>query len=195
MTPERKKRIEDVLSHRQSNLVVVLENVWDPHNISAVMRSSDAVGVQDIYVLNTDIPAHKKYGVSSSASAKKWVTTHDFDTVEACATELRSQGLTICTSHLGTESVSLYDLDLTRPMALVFGNEREGISDEMLTQSDQNFMIPQVGMVRSLNISVACAVSLYEALRQRQLASMYDGRSLGDEQYTELYTRWAENKS
>ena len=77
MTNERKEKIENVLSKRQNDLTVVLENVFDPHNISAVMRSCDAVGIQEIYVLNTKIPRHKKWGARSSSSAAKWLTINN----------------------------------------------------------------------------------------------------------------------
>ncbi len=194
MTPERKKKIEIVLNKRQGGMVVVLENVSDPHNISAVMRSCDATGVQDLCILNTIIPKHDQYSTHSSASARKWVTTHDYTEVGECMSTLRSQGFTILTSHLESEAHDLYDLDLRGDIALVFGNERDGISDELLSHADQNFIIPQVGMVQSLNISVACAVTLYEAYRQRQLAGLYDQPSLSTEQYAQLYDKWSENK-
>src|SRR6187399_2384653 len=79
MTPERREKLLSVLKKRQDNLAVVLENVQDPHNISAVMRTCDAVGVQDIYILNTKIPRHKKWGAKSSSSAAKWLTIHQFE--------------------------------------------------------------------------------------------------------------------
>lgn len=169
MTNERRQRIEAVLSKRQNDLTVVLENVSDPHNISAVMRSCDAVGVQEIYVLTTKIPRHKKWGTKSSSSAAKWLTIHQFDNAEECFTALRKKYRFVLTTHLATDAVSLYDVDLTKSIALVFGNEHEGVSSEIRKMADGNFIIPQVGMIRSLNISVACAVSLYEAFRQRQL--------------------------
>jgi len=100
MTPERKARLEAVLSHRQPDITIVLENVFDPHNISAVMRTCDAIGVQDIYILNTRIPRHKKWGSRSSSSAAKWLTIHQLDNLDACVTELRKQYKRILTTHL-----------------------------------------------------------------------------------------------
>ncbi len=195
MTPERKKKIENVLDRRQHGMVVVLENVSDPHNISAVMRSCDATGVQDIYILNTQIPKHDYFSEQSSASARKWVTVHHFSDIARCTEHLRSRGYKLLSSYLGeTESTSLYDISLVEDVALIFGNEKEGISDELLQYSDQNFVIPQVGMVQSLNISVACAVSLYEGLRQRQAAGLYEERSLEAERYATLEQQWCDNK-
>src|SRR5882757_10433723 len=90
MTPEREERIRQVLDKRQDGITVVLENVFDPHNISAVMRTCDAVGVQEIYVLNTRIPRHKKWGAKSSSSAANWLTIHQFTDAGECFASLRN---------------------------------------------------------------------------------------------------------
>ncbi|WP_276134205.1 TrmH family RNA methyltransferase [Polluticoccus soli] len=175
MTPERENRITSVINNRQPDLTVVLENIEDRHNISAIMRTCDAVGVQELYVLNTIIGPHTEFGPRSSASAADWITVHQFDNVEACVEALRKKYKKIFATHLGEQAHSLYELDLAEPVALVFGNERKGVSAECLKHCDGNFIIPQVGMIRSLNVSVACAVSLYEAYRQRQVKGLYDG--------------------
>ncbi len=175
MTPERTNKINRVLNLRQSGLVMVMENVYDPHNISAVMRTCDAVGVQDIFVLNNMIKPHKKFAKTSSASALGWLTIHQYTNTDECMAAVKQLCDKVYATHLGTASCSLYDLDLTQRVALVFGNEREGVTEECLSYCDGNFIIPQVGMVQSLNISVACAITLYEAFRQRGLAGYYDG--------------------
>lgn len=193
MTNERRQKIEAVLTNRQTDLTIVLENVSDPHNISAVMRSCDATGVQEIYVLNTNIPRHKKWGARSSSSAAKWLTVHQFDNAAECLAEVRKKYSTILTTHLSNDAVSLYKVDLARPIALVFGNEHSGVSEELMELADGNFIIPQVGMIRSLNISVACAVSLYEAFRQKQEAGHYGQQKLSREQYDILYQQWELN--
>jgi len=190
MTPERKSRILNVLDRRQPDLAVVLENVFDPHNISAVMRSCDAVGIQDIYVLNTKIPRHKKWGAKSSSSAAKWLTVHQFDDAKLCFEELRRRYVRVLTTHLSSDAVSLYDIDLTESTALVFGNEHSGVSDEIRAMADGNFLIPQMGIIRSLNISVACAVSIYEALRQKTNAGHYNAGRLPDGQRDTLFREW-----
>src|SRR6187397_917700 len=104
MTPERKKRLTDVLNCRQHDLTVVLENVFDPHNISAVMRTCDAIGIQDIFVLNTIIPRHKKWGTRSSSSAYKWLTVHQFDDNISCFGKLRKRYEKIYTTHLSSDA-------------------------------------------------------------------------------------------
>lgn len=193
MTSERAQRLENVLSKRQNDLTVVLENVFDPHNISAVMRTCDAVGIQDIHVLNTRISRHKKWGARSSSSAAKWLTIHQHTDAGLCFEELRKTYPLILTTHLSSTAVSLYDIDFTQPVALVFGNEHDGVSPEIREMANGNFVIPQVGMIRSLNISVACAVSLYEAYRQKQAAFHYEKMKMPDSQYQLLWKQWTLN--
>jgi tRNA (guanosine-2'-O-)-methyltransferase len=190
MTPERKERLITVLSKRQANLGIVLENVSDPHNISAVMRTADAVGVQDIFILNTRILPHKKWGAKSSSSAAKWLTIHQYDNAEECFSSLKKRYSTILTTHLSSDAVSLHSIDFTKSIALVFGNEHSGVSEEIRLLADGNFVIPQAGIIRSLNISVACAVTLYEAFRQKTIAGHYNQRSLDDVRYNELFNEW-----
>jgi tRNA (guanosine-2'-O-)-methyltransferase len=190
MTPERKEKLINVLSKRQADLTIVLENVFDPHNISAVMRTCDAVGVQEIYILNTKIPRHKKWGAKSSSSAAKWLTIYQYEDAEECFSSLRKKYSKILTTHLSSDAVDLYDIEFTKSLALVFGNEHSGVSDEIRVLADGNFIIPQMGIIRSLNISVACAVTLYEAYRQKMLDGHYKKRSLGDEQFNSLLDEW-----
>jgi tRNA (guanosine-2'-O-)-methyltransferase len=173
MNEVRREKLQQVLNKRQFNITVVMENVHDPHNISAVMRTCDAVGIQDIYILNTKIPEHKKFGAKSSSSAAKWLTIHTFSDTFACITALRKKYNKIYTTHLTDNATQLYNLNLTDSIALVFGNEHAGVSDEIRSLADGNFIIPQVGIIQSLNISVACAVTIYEAFRQKSLAQHY----------------------
>lgn len=190
MTPERKNKLIQVLNKRQPNLTVVMENIQDPHNIAAVMRTCDAVGIQDIYILNTKIPRHDKFGPKSSSSAAKWLTVHHFDNPEACFEHLRQQYSRIFTTHLAADAVSVYDIDFTGSVALVFGNEHSGVSEEIRLLADGNFIIPQVGIIQSLNVSVACAVSIYEAMRQKNLAGHYEQPALPKTKADQLMTEW-----
>ncbi|MBK9659528.1 MAG: RNA methyltransferase [Chitinophagaceae bacterium] len=193
MTPERHHKLISVLNKRQGDIAIVMENVFDPHNISAVMRTADAVGVQDIYILNTKIPRHKKWGAKSSSSAAKWLTVHQFENAEECFSSLRNCYSTILTTHLSSDAVSLHSIDFTKSIALVFGNEHSGVSDEIRAMADGNFIIPQVGIIQSLNISVACAVTLYEAFRQKTNAGHYNQQHLDDVRHNELFKLWENN--
>ena len=154
------------------------------------MRTCDSVGIQDIYILNTKIPPHKKWGERSSSSAHKWLTVHQFTNAEECFAELRKSYSTILTTHLSSDAVSLYAIDFTRSIALVFGNEHTGVSEEIRVLADGNFVIPQCGIIQSLNISVACAVSIYEAYRQKESAGHYNNISLPAEKMDALLNEW-----
>lgn len=190
MTPERRERLLAVLDKRRSDITVVLENVFDPHNISAVMRTCDAVGVQEIYVLNTRIAPHRKWGTKSSSSASKWLTIHQFTDAIQCFEMLRKKYARILTTDLTSDAVSLHNIDFLPSIALIFGNEHDGVSEEIRHMADGNFIIPQVGIIKSLNISVACAVTLYEAFRQKNQAGQYDHRNLPVEQFNGLLLEW-----
>ena len=190
MTPERYQRLTSVLNKRQPDLTVVLENVFDPHNVSAVMRTCDAVGIQDIFILNNKIPPHKKWGYRSSSTAAEWLTIHQFTNVDECFTELRKRYKKIYATHLSEDATMLHQLNLTESVALVFGNETFGVSEEITKLVDGTFIIPQVGIIKSLNISVACAVTLYEAFRQKQIAGHYEESRLGEKQLKGLKEEW-----
>jgi len=195
MTPQRREKLISVLNKRQDDITIVLENVFDPHNISAVMRTCDAIGVQEVYVLNTKIPRHKKWGAKSSSSAAKWLTIYQFDNAEECFSSLRKKYSGILTTNLSSDAVSLHSIDFTRSLALVFGNEHEGVSPEIRQMADGDFLIPQVGIIQSLNVSVACAITLYEAFRQKNLAGHYNRKKLNDVSFERLLKNWEINNS
>lgn len=187
----RVARIEQVLNHRQPDLTVVLENVHDLHNVSAVLRTCDAVGVLKVHTIYTvEDPPETAFARTTSASAAKWVDVEHHDSVAACYKKLRDQGLTIVATALAPTSVDLYEQNLSVPTALVFGNEMRGISEEAAELADQLLSIPMVGMVQSLNISVACAVVLYEAMRQRRVAGCYDQPALEPGVLADLKNDW-----
>lgn len=194
MKPARKEKLENVARRRQGNLTVLLENVHDPHNIGAVMRSCDSVGIRELYVLYTEPQLTQDrivLGKRTSAGTKKWLDVHFYTDPEICFRDLRSRYHTILCTHLGESARDLYDLDLTSSTVLVFGNERDGISQDALNRSDGNFLIPQMGMAGSLNISVACAVSLYEAYRQRREKGFYENNpTTTSEEKTALFEEY-----
>ncbi|MCS6928331.1 MAG: RNA methyltransferase [Saprospiraceae bacterium] len=194
MTPAREQRIREVIRRSQPDLTVVLENVHDPLNISAVLRSCDSVGVREVFVVYTERFLRQrrlKLGKKTSGGAFKWIDIYVFEDLEECFRRVRERYGRILSTSLNQQSLSLYDLDLTQPTALVFGNEDEGLSAEAVAMADGNFIIPQEGFTQSLNISVACAVTLYEARRQRALAGYYDKYPrLTPEQQEMLFQRW-----
>jgi tRNA (guanosine-2'-O-)-methyltransferase len=187
MTERRREKILRVLRSRTPDLTLVMEDIHDPHNVSAVLRSADAVGILEVQLLycNEEFP---KLGKKSSASAVKWVRRRKFSSVRECYETLRGEGFRIYATHLGKRSRSLYDLDLGGKIALVFGNEHRGVSAEAAELADENFQIPMVGMIESLNVSVACAVSLYEVFRQRLTKNGNGG--LPEEEIEKLFREW-----
>lgn len=190
-TERRQSRIDQVLVHRQPDLTVVLENVHDPHNVSAVLRSCDAVGVLRVHaVYSVEEPPDTEFARTTSASAAKWVEVERHSSIADCYATIRRRGLTIVATSVQAGSIDLYEHDLCAPTALVFGNEMRGISDEAAQRADHLLSIPMMGMVQSLNISVACAVVLYEALRQRRGAGYYDQPQLSSEEIATLRNDW-----
>lgn len=190
-TPERLQKIIAAASSRQFSLRVVIENIHDAHNVSAIFRTCDAVGVPKITLLYTKETFPKIHKVTS-ASANKWVDIEKFDDIHKCIESLHSEGFKIYASFLNKNAKNLYDIDLTQKVALVFGNEHRGVSEEMITLADDLFYIPMRGMVQSLNVSVAAAVTLYESQRQRAAKGMYDKSDLTEQELNELIEKWCE---
>jgi tRNA (guanosine-2'-O-)-methyltransferase len=131
MNPQREARFNEVLDARQADLLVVLEDITDPHNISAVLRSCDAVGVAEVHLVGTYSPYGRHLGSHSSASAFKWVDVHGYGDARSCAQAVRERVPTLLAATPDGEASGLFDLDFCRPLALVFGNERRGISPLM----------------------------------------------------------------
>lgn len=190
-TTRRQDRVRSVLERRQPDLTLILENVHDPHNVSAILRSCDAVGVLQVHVVySVESPPPGMFARQTSASAAKWVDVVRHDSMDACVTELRDAGFQVLATALGQESRPLHSWDLTRRVALVVGNEMRGVSDEAMALADGLVEIPMVGMVQSLNVSVASAVCLYEALRQRLAAGAYDAPRLPAEVLSAMEQDW-----
>ncbi|HMN48311.1 MAG TPA: TrmH family RNA methyltransferase [Ignavibacteriaceae bacterium] len=188
-TEKRLEKISRVVKSRQHSLTVVMENIHDPHNVSAIFRTCDAVGISKVSLIYT-IESFPRIGKKSSASAFKWVDKEKYKSVEDCYAELRNNGYKIFASSLTEKSKNLYELDLTQKTAIVVGNEHRGVSETAAKLADEVFLIPQFGMVQSLNVSVATAVILYEALRQRLQKGMYDKSELDDNTLENLIDEW-----
>lgn len=195
MNTTRERKIRRVIHQSQPDLTVVLENIFDPLNISAVLRSCDAVGIREIFVVYTKDYLDKRglvLGKRTSGGTFKWIDVYVFEELEECMQRVRERYGRILATHLGETSQSVYELDFTQPTALLFGNEDDGVSTEALALCDGNFTIPQAGFAESLNISVACAVTLYEARRQRAAQGFYAEKSkMSAEEQEQLFARWA----
>ncbi len=185
----RKNKVFKVLEQRQPDLTVVMENIHDPHNVSAMLRSADAVGIMGVNLIYTTAK-YPKIGSKSSSSANKWIARRKFPSVQECYQQLKAEGYQILATKLDENAKQLYDFDLTRPTAFVFGNEHAGVTDEAASLADATVYIPMMGMIQSLNVSVACAVTIYEALRQRMLKGYYDSSRFGQKELEMLKEEW-----
>jgi tRNA (guanosine-2'-O-)-methyltransferase len=188
-TENRKQRILEVLARRQKDLTVVLNNIHDPHNVSAVLRSCDAFGVGCAHLLYTDT-VFPQLGHKSSASAKKWVELKRHKSARLLVDELRASGHQVLSTGFGPGAKALTDWDMTLPTAVIVGNEHDGVALELQTLVPDHIYIPMQGMVQSLNVSVATAVILYEAFRQRMEKGMYTEASLSPEEIEARYDTW-----
>jgi len=189
-TEKRIEKIKWVLSKRQSSLHVVIENIHDPHNVSAIFRTCDAAGIPKVSLVY-NVEKFPKIGKKSSASAYKWIEKEKFKTIEECYGQLKKEKFVIYASSLNGEAKSLFDLDFTKKSAIVLGNEHRGLSKEAEELADERFYIPMFGMVQSLNVSVSAAISIYEAVRQRLHKRMYDESELGADEYKSLVNNWS----
>jgi tRNA (guanosine-2'-O-)-methyltransferase len=196
MQAKRLEKFHAVVNRRQPDLTVVLENVTDMHNIGAVIRSADSVGIGEVYILNSDAHLQTKFikiGKRTSMGSGKWVDAHYFTDAEACFERLKSRYSKVLGAMLAEGSSDFYQLDLTEPVALFFGNEHRGVSELVQPLLDGSFIIPQMGMAESLNVSVACAVTLYEAFRQRNEKGYYGPPYRMEEQErTQLFDKYFE---
>lgn len=186
---KRLRKINNVVRARQYSLHVVLENIHDPHNVSAIFRTCDAAGVPAISLIY-NYEKFPRIGKKSSASAYKWVEKEKFRSVEDCYSSLKNKGYQIIASSISSESKSIYEIDLTKKTAIVLGNEHRGVSDEAAQIADVKFQIPMLGMVQSLNVSVAAAISLYEAVRQRISAQMYPSKDKNEKELQSIIDAW-----
>ncbi|WP_347253871.1 tRNA (guanosine(18)-2'-O)-methyltransferase TrmH [Leminorella grimontii] len=182
MSPERYARIRHMLATRQTDLTVCLEQVHKPHNVSAIIRTADAVGVHEVHA----VWPHERMRtqVASAAGSNSWVKVKTHRDIQSAVGHLKQQGMQILATNLSDSAVDFRDIDYTRPTCILLGQEKSGITKEALALADRDIIIPMIGMVQSLNVSVASALILYEAQRQRQNAGMYrrEGSTLNIEE-------------
>jgi len=187
LTPDRLRRIDEVLANRTRNLVLVLEDVHDPHNVSACVRSAEAMGLQEVHV----IAPRQRFEPAAKVTqgADKWLEVCSWQSVEECVAHLRCRSLALAVGALHSSSVPISVIDFARPVALAFGNEHDGASSAMLSMADTIFHIPMLGFSRSFNISVAAALGLQHAVGQRIRLKGSNG-DLTPQQVEELRAEW-----
>ncbi len=188
MTPKRYAKLRGVLDRRQPDLTVLLDNVHKPHNFSAIVRSCDAVGAFEAHAVWPD-PKLKPNHMSSGGTGK-WVRVRVHPDLDAAVSALRENGLQIVAAHLDEDALDFRQVDYTRPTAILLGAELDGVSDAGLRHADVRVAVPMAGMVESLNVSVAAAILLFEAQRQREAAGLYNHSRLDAEVYARTLFEW-----
>jgi tRNA (guanosine-2'-O-)-methyltransferase len=191
LLPRRFERLKAVLDRRMGDLTVLLENVEKPHNLSAILRSCDAVGVLEAHAVSlaNRLPTFN----TTALGSQKWVALQRHADSEAMIRTLQQRGFRVYGTHLGVEAVDYRSCDFTGATAFVLGAEKWGLSEAAAAAVDQAIFIPMRGMVQSLNVSVAAATLLFEALRQRQAAGLVPerGEGVAAERYEQLLFEWA----
>jgi len=178
MSPDRFARISQMLDNRQVDLTVCLDRVHKTNNIAAVIRTADAVGIHQIHAIWPDI--EMRVSGNTASGSQQWVKTIKHYTMAEAEVQFRAQGMQILATNFSKTAVDFREIDYTRPTVIILGNEHSGVSDAGIAAADQHIIIPMIGMVQSLNVSVASALIMYEAQRQRMTAGMYGTRKLDD---------------
>lgn len=191
MTPARFHRLRRVLERRQPDLTVLLEDVHKAHNLSAIVRSSDAAGVFEVHAVASDSLTMSRL---RSAGVDKWVKVNSYETLESAASALRDEGKRLLAAHPAEDAVDFRAVDFTVPTAILFGQEKDGLTQNALAQIDGLLKIPMMGFVGSLNVSVAAALILFEAQRQRRDAGLYDKSRLHPAIFQKTLFEWAHPK-
>lgn len=181
----RKCKINAVVSMRTSRIAVLLEDVHDRGNENAVIRTMDAFGFQNLHVVSTMVPRETRRIQRTDKGARKWVTIHNWNCLDQCVAHLRSQGYKIGATHPGS-TTEIQRVDFNDKLVLAFGNEQFGISQKLARLSDFSFSIPMCGFVESLNVSVAVAVTLFQAFAQRMDTNQQYSQGLTSDEKTQL---------
>ena len=188
MIEDRNKRVVDTLNRRQPDLTVVMENVHKPHNLSAIARTCDSVGVGKLHAV---VPKGSfRLGGKAASGTQKWVKAKYWRTTTEVVDSLKEKGFTIYAADLGPNAVDYREIDYTQPTAIFVGSELVGVSDEARACADFSMTVPLYGMAESLNVSVATAVVLYEAARQRESAGMYNDLRIRQDTFDRLRFEW-----
>ncbi len=173
MKQHRIDKIKQVLSRRQQDLTVIMENVHKPRNMAAIARTCDAVGIPEVHVVS-NYCRHNFLNAKSAGGCKKWIKTISQPSIDSVYKLLKSKGYQILAAHFSENAVHYRKVDYTIPTAIVVGSELDGMTPHAAENADQSIIIPMMGMSQSLNVSVATALILFEAQRQREDKGMYD---------------------
>lgn len=188
LRPERLARLAATLDRRQPDLTLLAENTHKPHNAAALIRTCDAVGIFEMHAVAQQPLARHRL---TTAGSRKWVRLKRHQRLADACAALRDAGFRLLAAHQSSRAVDYREVDYTRPSAIVVGSELWGVSATAATLADEHLVVPMKGMVASLNVSVAAALVLYEALRQRERAGLYDRCRLPADLYNAMLFEWA----
>ncbi|HIK36717.1 MAG: RNA methyltransferase [Geminocystis sp.] len=189
MEKRRLERIKSVLARRQPDLTLIADHVNNSRNLSAIIRSCEAVGIMEVHWVHSE-PQKEFVAHSVSLGAEKWVKLTYHQDIKQLILGLKQKGYSIYAAHVGENTVSYRTVDYTVPCAIIVGAERDGVSPEAMSLADKHIHIPMMGMTQSLNVSVAAAVILFEAQRQREAKGYYQQMRLSPETYREILREW-----
>ncbi|MFT4644525.1 MAG: tRNA (guanosine-2'-O-)-methyltransferase [Planctomycetota bacterium] len=187
LSENRKAKFEEVLSERTRHFAIALEDIYQSHNASAVVRSADCFGIQDVYTIETINDFTPSKGVSKGAV--KWIDMNSYGEYKACYKDLRSKGYQIVATTPHTDDCNLDDFDFTKKSVIFFGSEKEGICQETKDEADVFLKIPMQGFTESLNISVSAAIVMQKITAQLKLSEI--DWQLSEEEKEELRLDWA----
>lgn len=194
MTPERFRRLQEVLSRRQPDFTVLMERVHKVHNFSAIVRTCDAVGILEAHAVipKHGLPELDSQGTNATSSgAQKWVGLRTYPDSPLAIQDLKARGFRLYAAHFSPRAIDYRQADFTQPCCVVLGTEKWGIGPQIAEAADEHILIPMMGMVQSLNVSVAAATILFEGQRQRLQAGLYQQPRLSSERYQQLLFEWA----
>lgn len=189
MTPERYARLKDTLNRRQPDLTVVTDEVHKAHNLSAIIRTCDAFAVPKVHAIwpHDDFRTFR----GKAKGSQHWVDVETYRTTESAVSQLQAKGFKVCVANFSDRAIDFRDYDFTQPTAIMMGNELTGVTDVAAAMADEHLTIPMLGMVQSFNVSVAAALLLSEAERQRSMKGMFDERRISDSDYERLLFKWS----
>ena len=187
--PRRYKKLQQVLSKRQPDLTVIAEDVHKPHNLSAIIRTCDAAGVFEVNAVNSKstMPTYSQVAQGS----EKWIRLNTYPNITGAIAKLQESNFKVYAAHFSNQAIDYRNIDYTQPTAILLGAEKYGVTELAADLSDGHIIIPMLGMVQSLNVSVAAAIVLFEAQRQRLAAGMYDNVRLDSETFKKTLFEWA----
>jgi tRNA (guanosine-2'-O-)-methyltransferase len=184
----RNDKIIELLNRRQKDITVFMDEVHKPHNLAAIVRTCDAIGIGEVHAVYPESVIRECHGTAMGSN--RWVTTHTHPDLASGIEPLKAEGKQVLAAHFSDKAVDFRSIDYTKPTVVLVGSEKFGVSPEAAELADEHVLIPMLGMVQSLNVSVATAIILYEAQRQREQAGMYDSRQLSDELCERLRFEW-----